>query len=103
MPAAVWMPGSIEGGRTFTQMMTVADWFPTIATASGIDLEADSPLDGLDMWPAFTSGDVIDRTEPYVVGVFDSVALIDGMWKYVEPLPRAQWRGTPFSPRSRPA
>lgn len=88
VPAAVWMPGSIEGGRTFSQMMTVADWFPTIATASGIDLEADSPLDGLDMWPAFTSGDVIDRTEPYVVGVFDSVALIDGMWKYVEPLPR---------------
>lgn len=88
VPATVWMPGSIEGGRTFTQMMTVADWFPTIATALGIDLEADSQLDGLDMWPALTKGDVVDRTEPYVVGVFDSVALIDGSWKYVEPLPR---------------
>ena len=89
VPAVVWKPGSIEGGRTFTEMMTVADWFPTIATASGVDLEADIPLDGLDMWPALAKGDLVDRTEPYVVGVFDSVALIDGIWKYVEPLPRA--------------
>ena len=88
VPAAIWKPGSIEGGRTFTQMMTVTDWFPTIAAASGIDLGSNGQLDGLDMWSALTKGDVVERSEPYVVGVFDSVAIIDGPWKYVEPLPR---------------
>jgi len=88
VPAAVWKPGSIEGGQTFTQMMTVADWFPTIAAATGIDLDAGAELDGVDMWSALTTGENVQRSEPYVVGVFDSVALIDGMWKYVEPLPR---------------
>ena len=88
VPAAVWKPGSIEGGQTFTQMMTVADWFPTIAAATGNDLDAGAELDGVDMWSALTTGENVQRSEPYVVGVFDSVALIDGMWKYVEPLPR---------------
>ena len=88
VPAAVWKPGSIEGGQTFTQMMTVADWFPTIVAATGIDLDAGAELDGVDMWSALTTGENVQRSEPYVVGVFDSVALIDGMWKYVEPLPR---------------
>lgn len=89
VPAAIWRPGYIEGGQTFTQFMTVADWFPTIAAATGIDLDSGAELDGLDMWSALTTGEIVQRTEPYVVGVFDSVALIDGMWKYVEPLPRA--------------
>ena len=40
------------------------------------------------MWPALAKGETVARPEPYVVGVFSSVAVIDGNWKYVEAMAR---------------
>ncbi len=88
VPAAIWKPGAVEGGKTFTQMMTATDWLPTIAAAAGIRLDAKHEIDGIDMWPALTMGAKLDRDEPYVAGVFGNVAVIDGNWKYVEAMPR---------------
>ena len=88
VPAAIWKPGSVEGGQTFTQMMTATDWLPTIAAAVEVEPGSESKLDGLDMWPALTQGEIAERSEPYVVGVFRNVAVIDGNWKYVEAIPR---------------
>ena len=84
VPAAVWRPGSVQGGETVKQMMTVSDWLPTIATAAGVELDASSEIDGVDMWPALAKGEAVVRPAPYVVGVFNSVAVIEGNWKYVE-------------------
>ncbi len=91
VPALVWMPDRIEGGGTFSQMMTVTDWLPTLAAAAGIEGGADQATDGIDMWPALAEGATAERTEPYVVGVFGNFAVIDGDWKYVKAVPR---RGT---------
>ena len=89
VPAAVWMPGKVEGGRTVSAMMTAADWFPTIVAATGTRLESTPTLDGIDMWPALADGAEVAREDPYVVGVFGNAAVIDGVWKYV----RARQRG----------
>ena len=90
VPAVVWQPGMVEGGGVIDQMMTAADWFPTIAAAAGIETGAKKPLDGVNMWPAIKSGAEVERSQPYVVGVFTNLAVIDGPWKYVE----YQVRGT---------
>ncbi len=84
LPAAIWHPGVVEGGREFSQMMTAMDWLPTIASATGIRLPQGVELDGRDMWPALTSGAPAESMPPFVVGVFNSLAVIDGNWKYVE-------------------
>ena len=87
VPAAAWFPGEIEGGRKLDQMVTAADWFPTIAAAADIETGARKKLDGLNMWPALTVGEAVPRSEPFYFGVFDNVAVISGEWKYVENSP----------------
>ena len=84
VPAAAWLPGEIEGGRKLDQVMTVADWLPTIAAGAEIDSSAGKRLDGLNMWPALTGRAAVSRSEPFYFGVFSNVAVIDGDWKYVE-------------------
>ena len=84
VPAALWMPGVVEGGGTLRQVMTVTDWLPTLAAAAKVSGISPSSIDGVDMWPAITRGDIAIRPEPYVVGVFGNIAVIDGDWKYVQ-------------------
>lgn len=88
LPAVIWFPGVVEGGHEFSQMMTAMDWLPTIASAAGVRLQEGMGLDGRDMWPALRSGAPPERMHPFVVGVFDSLAVIDGNWKYVEAMRR---------------
>ncbi len=88
VPAAVWFPGRIEGGRKIEQMATAADWFPTIAATAGIQTGAEKELDGLNLLPLWSRGEAVKRTAPFYFGVFDNVAVIAGEWKYVENTPR---------------
>lgn len=88
VPAVVWQPGVVEGGGTWPHMATAADWFPTILAAAGATPAPDKPLDGVNLWPALATGAAVERTQPYVVGVFRNTAVIDGPWKYAEAVPR---------------
>ena len=88
VPAVVWKPGEAEGGRIVDQMITAVDWLPTLLAATGIETDPPKALDGINAWPAITSGQPVTRAAPFVVGVFTNAAVIDGPWKYINAVPR---------------
>jgi len=63
-------PAGLTGGRRFSGLAHVADWLPTLASATGVPLGATQPLDGIDLWHALKTGEGHPRTEvmPYIDG-----------------------------------
>jgi arylsulfatase A-like enzyme len=55
-------PGHIEAGTELGQIMSVLDVLPTLAAATGIEVGAEKPLDGIDMWPAISEGKTVERS-----------------------------------------
>ena len=81
--ALVNWPGHISSGATFSEMMHVVDWFPTLAKLAGGSTAQCKPLDGLDVWPALSEGKPSPRTEiVYNVEPFRA-AVRQGDWKLV--------------------
>jgi arylsulfatase I/J len=70
-------PGVVDG------LMHVVDIYPTLAAIAGVQLGANKPLDGVDVWPAISEGtpsprqDMVYNVEPYRAGVRK------GDWKLV--------------------
>ncbi|MDF1851905.1 MAG: sulfatase [Verrucomicrobiales bacterium] len=56
VPAIVWGPGvGIEAGETCSEIVSALDWFPSLATAAGIEIGEEHPIiDGRDLWPMLT-------------------------------------------------
>lgn len=49
-PAFFNWPGILSAGGKSEQFVHAFDVFPTIASATGVDLDSDLPVDGLDLW-----------------------------------------------------
>ncbi|HVW01266.1 MAG TPA: arylsulfatase, partial [Planctomycetaceae bacterium] len=47
-------PGRIPAGQRIKQPMHVIDWYPTLITLAGGNLEQKLPIDGRDVWPMLT-------------------------------------------------
>jgi arylsulfatase A-like enzyme len=54
-------PGHLEAGGRMEQIISVMDVFPTLAAAAGIEVGAEKPLDGIDVWPAISEGRKVKR------------------------------------------
>ena len=87
VPALMWLPGELAAGSRYEGIVAVEDILPTFVAAAEIEAEWPQPLDGMNLWPALTSGEpVYDRTvvlarhnhEQY------SIAYIDDGWKLVQ-------------------
>lgn len=80
VPAVLRWPGVLEPGRS-AQVVSVADLFPTLASAAGVEPGNARPFDGRDRWDLLRSG----RVEPpeRVVLARNSAALLDGRWKLI--------------------
>jgi arylsulfatase A-like enzyme len=71
-------------------MISVMDIFPTLAAAAGIDHGASKPLDGLDMWPAISTGKQVERKQPLFFAqespIFGSFkhTLLEEQWKLIQ-------------------
>ena len=50
--AALKWKGKIQAGSSLDQIMTVMDVFPTLSSASGINMKNTKMIDGRNMWPA---------------------------------------------------
>jgi len=98
-----YLPKSVQGTKLETQMISIADWYVTLATVAGVpDPTADPvaaaggipPIDGLDMWPLISGNNLTSpRTEIPVT----RNALISGQYKYlVGQLPYAVWTGPSY-------
>lgn len=76
-------PGHIKPGTVVDQPIHIVDMFPTLATIAGAGIAKGKPLDGLDVWPAITAGQLSPRTEVvYDIEPFRA-ALRQGEWKLV--------------------
>ncbi len=87
VPALMWLPGVLEAGSRYDGIIAVEDLLPTFMAATEIDAEWPQALDGMNLWPALTSGEPVeDRAivlarhnhEQYSIGYFN------GAWKLVQ-------------------
>jgi arylsulfatase A len=64
VPTIVRLPGKVKAGGENASPGYFPDWFPTLCAAAGV--KAPDGLDGVDLWPAITGGDIKQRTRPMV-------------------------------------
>lgn len=83
VPAAARWPEILPAGTVSQQFVSVMDVLPTLCAAVGIDTGMESPLDGVNLWPALSQGKIADRP-PFVMGNKD-VACFAPPWKLVIP------------------
>lgn len=67
VPAAVWWPGHIEGGRKISTLAAHVDIMPTIAELAGARLHKDRPLDGRSLVTLLTDRNAQFADVPYAV------------------------------------
>lgn len=63
--------------------MSVMDVFPTLCSAAGVPTGVDTPLDGIDLWPALQRGQAVEHP-PFVMGTKET-ACIRSPWKLIRP------------------
>lgn len=56
-------PGRIQPGSVVNQPMHIVDWYPTLTSLAGATSDPSKPLDGLNLWPALTGGQIPQRDE----------------------------------------
>lgn len=64
VPMIARFPGVIQAGAVNETPCYFADWFPTICDALG--LKAPDGLDGENLWPVLTDGEVLENRRPMV-------------------------------------
>ena len=92
VPAIVWSPGRIPGGRVSDELTSTLDLLPTFFAAAALPLPTERPLDGTDLMPLLT-GAVSQLRGPGESGgrellhfySSEAVALRSGRFKYLAP------------------
>ncbi|MCP5114455.1 MAG: sulfatase-like hydrolase/transferase, partial [bacterium] len=82
VPAAIWWPGTLEGGEASQQYITAHDWLPTLAAAAGIPVGNKKPLYGQNLWAALRAGK-IEQHDDFLIGNRGSYTLFHKNWKLV--------------------
>jgi arylsulfatase A len=86
-----WPAGLTGGGREFTGMIHGVDWFPTLLAACGLSCPKELAIDGIDQWPALSTGATPGapprfwQWNRYSPVVESNAAMRDGPWKLVRP------------------
>lgn len=76
-------PKYIQPGSVVNQPMHIVDWYPTLTGLAGASADPSKPLDGLNIWPALTGGQIPHRDQ-LVYGIEPFRAAIrQGDWKLV--------------------
>jgi arylsulfatase A-like enzyme len=76
-------PGNIKAGSTVDGLIHAVDWYPTLVSLAGGQTAKAKPLDGLNVWPTISKGQLSPRTEiVYNVEPFRA-AIRQGDWKLV--------------------
>ncbi|MBW2386373.1 MAG: arylsulfatase [Deltaproteobacteria bacterium] len=89
LAVARW-PKRLPAGARSDQLMTVADIFPTVASAAGVPVGAAKPIEGRDVWQGLTSGTPIERDDDLFFTCETAIediyfhAVIHDEWKLVQ-------------------
>lgn len=84
--AVMRFPGRLKAGSVSRQVLTMMDYFPTLAAACGVTPGNKLPLDGKNMWPLLTGGKTQAREDLFfaVEGANQvRLAVHRGEWKLV--------------------
>jgi arylsulfatase A-like enzyme len=90
VPAVMRFPGRLRAGVESRQVMSMMDYFPTLAAACGIPTGTTRPLDGKNLWPAITAGKTEARDDIFFAvegGGGQRYAVHHGEWKLVREQP----------------
>lgn len=82
VPAVARWPGKIKAGTVTDQPATVLDLFPTFLALAGVEPEAGTTLDGIDIGPLLF-GEKSLPERPLCWRYLKSVAVRDGKWKFL--------------------
>ena len=88
--AALKWKGKIQAGSSLDQIMTVMDVFPTLSSASGINMKNTKMIDGRDMWPAIIKQEEIPlKNDIYFVSEIPNyghfhTTVFNKKWKLVQ-------------------
>ncbi len=91
VPAVMRWPGRLNPGAVSRQVLTMMDYFPTLAAAAGVTPGKTLPLDGKNLWPNLTGGKVEPREDIFFavdVGM-GRFAIHHREWKLVREEPRS--------------
>ena len=88
VPCIMWAPGRIPAGTSSNAFATNMDLLPTIASVTGVALENDRKIDGVDLTSTFTSDESLrDEFVFYSAhGALEGIRM--GDWKYLRKVPR---------------
>jgi arylsulfatase B len=95
VPAIMRFPGSLKAGSVSRQVITMMDYFPTLAGACGVAPANKLPFDGKNLWTGITGSKVQAREDLFFVHEGPAqvhLAVHHGEWKLVRQEPR---RGAP--------
>jgi arylsulfatase A-like enzyme len=67
VPAVMRFPGRLTAGGVSQQVITMMDYFPTLAAACGVSPGNKLPLDGNNLWASITSGKIQRREDLFFV------------------------------------
>jgi arylsulfatase A-like enzyme len=80
VPAVIAWPGRIPAGRTTSQIAAHYDFAPTMLAAAGLHAMPDGHFDGVNLWPAISKAEVIERP-PLHWQNGKQLAMRKGQWK----------------------
>jgi arylsulfatase A-like enzyme len=63
VPTIMRWPGRLKAGAVSQQVLSMIDYFPTLAAAAGVAPGNTLPFDGKNLWPLITSGKVEPRED----------------------------------------
>ena len=84
VPAIMRYPGRLTAGSASRQVMTMMDYFPTLAGACGVSPGNKLPLDGRNLWRNLTGGSIQRREDLFFV-----VENQNGLWLAAH---RGEWK-----------
>ncbi len=79
---AIRWPAALKAGKASKQVISVIDWFPTLADAAGIKAIHDQPFDGKSRWKNLREGTAAPPEN--LVIAHSGIAVFNGPWKLVE-------------------
>jgi arylsulfatase A len=81
VPCIVWAPGRLPAGRTVDHIVTMMDFYPTLAGQAGFALPAGHTLDGVDAWPALQGQNAVEPRSYFYLAGDTYRAVRHGRWK----------------------
>ncbi|XP_046838144.1 arylsulfatase B-like isoform X1 [Vespa crabro] len=83
--AAIWSPFIKKSKRVSYQLMSIADWLPTLLSAAGLNKSQLGKIDGLDLWETIAGNQISPRSEILINidDISNYAAIRYGDFKYI--------------------